>query len=57
MRLVRLIIIDIVILHILSLITAPLLFTIILGAGVIFTMQQWKEIKESKTADNKEDKK
>lgn len=53
MKLVRLIVIDIIILHVLSLITAPLLFTIILGAGVIFTMQQWKEIKESKTKEDK----
>lgn len=47
-RIIRLVVIDFVLLHVLSLITAPIITIVILGAGAIFTYQQITEIKEAK---------
>lgn len=47
-RIIRLVVIDFVLLHILSLVTAPIITIVILGAGAIFTYQQITEIKEAK---------
>ena len=47
-KIIRLVVIDFVLLHILSLVTAPIITIVILGAGAIFTYQQITEIKEAK---------
>ena len=47
-KIIRLVVIDFVLLHVLSLVTAPIITIVILGAGAIFTYQQITEIKEAK---------
>lgn len=49
-KIIRLVVIDLVLLHILSIVTAPIITIVLLGAGTIFTFQQLDEIKKAKKA-------
>lgn len=48
LKLIRLIFIDVMLLHILSIVTAPIITIVILGVGTMFTWQQIQDIKEQK---------
>lgn len=49
-KIIRLVMIDLLLLHIVSLITAPIFTIVILGCGAMFTFQQIEEIKKAKKA-------
>lgn len=55
-KIIRLVTIDLVLLHILSIVTAPIITIVILGAGAIFTYQQLEEIKKAKKAKEEQNK-
>lgn len=49
-KIIRMVMIDLILLHLLTLFTAPILTIVVLGCGAIWTVKQLEEIKADKKA-------
>lgn len=49
-KIIKLVMIDLILLHVVTLVTAPIFTIVILGCGAMFTFKQIEEIKADKKA-------
>jgi len=49
-KIIKLVMIDLILLHVITLVTAPIFTIVILGCGAMFTFKQIEEIKADKKA-------